>query len=78
MIKDITTNEIILLAYNELPPSEHKEMMIRVKKSKELKSEYNAVLEDKKVLDGAFSSPHPTSIEIVKEESCSSSSLEMI
>jgi hypothetical protein len=78
MIKDITTNEIILLAYNELPPGEHRDVMQRVKESKVLTTEYNTVLEDKRILDKAFISPHPTSVEIIKEESCSSSSLEMI
>jgi hypothetical protein len=78
MIKDITTNEIILLAYNELPPGEHRDIMQRVKESKVLTTEYNKVLEDKRILDKAFISPHPTSVEIIKEESCSSSSLEMI
>tara|TARA_B110000093_G_scaffold179257_1_gene219161 strand:+ start:2271 stop:2507 length:237 start_codon:yes stop_codon:yes gene_type:complete len=78
MIKDITTNEIILLAYNELPPGEHRDIMLRVKESKVLTSEYNTVLEGMRILDNAFISPHPTSVEIIKEESCSSSSLEMI
>ena len=78
MIKDITTNEIILLAYNELPPGEHRDIMQRVKESKVLTTEYNTVLEDKRILDKAFISPPPTSVEIIKEESCSSSSLEMI
>jgi hypothetical protein len=78
MIKDITTNEIILLAYNELPPGEHRDVMQRIKESKVLTTEYNTVLEDKRILDKAFISPHPTSVKIIKEESCSSSSLEMI
>ena len=39
MIKDITTNEIILLAYNELPPGEHRDIMQRVKESKVLTTE---------------------------------------
>jgi len=78
MIKDITTNEIMLLAYNELPPGEHKNILKRVNENKALKAEYNTVLEHINILDNAFTSPHPTSIEIIKEESCSSSSLEMI
>ncbi len=78
MIKDITTNEIILLAYNELPPDEHRDILQKINENKALKSQYEAILENMKTLDTAFTSPHPTSVEIIKEESCSSSSLEMI
>ena len=77
MIRDITQNEIILLAYNELPSGRHAEIMRKVTANKELKAEYDAVLADMKILDGAFVAPNITSIEIIKEQS-SSSSLEMI
>ena len=78
MIKDITQNELLLLAYKELPPKEHSIMLSRVLKNKELTKSYHHLIEQMNMLDTLSYSPNPTTIQIVKEESCSSSPLELI
>lgn len=78
MIKNITQNELLLLAYNELPPDRHSEMMNLVKKDPTLYNKYTEIKEQMEQLDTVLFEPNPTSVQIVLEESCSSSSLEMI
>ena len=78
MIKDITQNELLLLAYKELPPKDHSRLLSQVLKSKELTKNYHDIIEQMNVLDTLSYSPNPTSVQIVKEESCSSSPLELI
>jgi len=78
MITNITQNELILLAYNELPPDQHRELLAIVKGDAKLAKEYNEITNQMAVLDTAICKPHNTSVQIVKEESCSSSPMEMI
>ena len=78
MIKDITQNELLLLAYKELPSKEHSLLLSRVLKNKELTRAYHQLIEQMNMLDTLSYTPNPTSIQIVKEESCSSSPLELI
>ncbi|NNJ56350.1 MAG: hypothetical protein HKP14_09465 [Bacteroidia bacterium] len=78
MIKDITQNELLLLAYKELSPKEHSVLLSRVLKNKELTQAYHRIIEQMDMLDTVSYSPNPTTIQIVKEESCSSSPLELI
>jgi len=78
MITAITQNELVLLAYNELPPDKHQEMMSIVEQDSKLTKAYNDIKLQMQALDTLDYSPHPTSVQIVLEESCSSSSLEMI
>lgn len=69
MIKTITPNHLILLAYNELPPHERTIVINKVKKDKKLLAQYNQLLKDLELLDTVSYSPNPTSIKIVLEES---------
>ena len=78
MIKDITKNELLLLAYRELPPKEHSKLLVQVLKDKELTATYHAIIEQINMLNEVSYSPNPTSVQIIKEESCSSSPLELI
>ena len=78
MIRHITQNELLLLAYNEIPPGEREELMVLVANDPKLYAEYNKLKADLYLLDTAIEKPHPTSVQIILEESCSSSSLEMI
>ena len=78
MIKDLTQNDLLLLAYNELPPDKHQEMMSIVKGNQLLLSQYTEMKKQMSILDTIALKPDPTSVQIILEESCSSSSLEMI
>ena len=78
MIIDITKNDLILLAYNELPDNDRVSILNAVMNDNELLDEFRAILNQMKELDGALTSPNPTSVEIILEEACSSSSLEVI
>lgn len=78
MIRHLTQNDLLLLAYNELPPEEHARMLVEVSASELLLLEYTQLLEDIAILSPISYSPEATSVQIILEESCSSSSLEMI
>ena len=78
MIRNITQNELILLAYNELPPDQHKEMMDVVNGDPRLRQQLSTYASQMDLLDTAIIKPNNTSIQIIKEESCSSSPMEMI
>ena len=78
MITEITQNELLLLAYQELPPTEHSKLLSKVLKNKELTNAYHQIIEQMNMLDTLSYSPNPTTIQIVKEESCSSSPFELI
>lgn len=78
MIKAITQDQLILLAYNELPPGKQNELMKRVKADDTTYANYLNLKADMGALDSLKSRPNPTSIQIVLEESCSSSYMEMI
>lgn len=78
MITHITQNDLILLAYNELPPDQHRKFMEIVKSDPKLSKELEIITKQMDVLDSAFCMPHNTTIQIIKEESCSSSPMEMI
>ncbi|MDB4173791.1 hypothetical protein N9811_03205 [Bacteroidia bacterium] len=78
MIRNITQNELILLAYNELPPDKHSEVLRAVNSDKTLNEQYIQIKNDFSILDTVAYKPNPTSIQIIKEQSCSSSPMEMI
>jgi hypothetical protein len=78
MIRHLTQNDLLLLAYNELPPEEHAQMLGEVRASESLLQEYTRILEDIAILSPMSYAPQATSVQIILEESCSSSSLEMI
>lgn len=78
MIRHITQNELVLLAYNELPPEEHNELLNVVINDEKLSKKYASLKQQMDILDTVKYQPNPTSVQIVLEESCSSSSLEMI
>ena len=78
MITDITQNELILLAYNELPPDKHSALLQEVRDNISLYARYLEIKQQMKELDSLISSPNPTSVQIVLEESCSASPLEII
>ncbi len=78
MIRNITQNELILLAYNELPPDQHKELMSIVNNDPILRQQLEMFVSQLDQLDTAMCEPNNTSIQIIKEESCSSSPMEMI
>lgn len=78
MIRHLTQNDLLLLAYNELPPEEHAQMLGEVRASEPLLQEYTRILEDIAILSPMSIAPQATSVQIILEESCSSSSLEMI
>lgn len=78
MIRKITQNELILLAYNELPPDRHTELMSLVSVSPKLSKAFEEITSQMNILDSAIVKPHNTSVQIIKEESCSSSPMEMI
>ena len=78
MIKDLTQNELILLAYNEMPPDKHNKLMEQVENNPALFERFKELKAQQAELDTLWVKPHPTSVKIVLEESCSSSPLEMI
>lgn len=78
MNKNITQNDLVLLAYNELPTEKHNELLNNVLNDKRLAEEYKKMKDDMKILDSLFTSPNQTSVNIVLEESCSSNQLEAI
>jgi hypothetical protein len=78
MMRHLTQNDLLLLAYNELPAEEHAQMLGQVRASQPLLQEYNQILEDIAILSSISYAPQATSVQIILEESCSSSSLEMI
>jgi len=78
MIRHITQNELVLLAYNELPPEEHNELLHVVSNDAVLAKQYAVIKQQMDILDTLKYQPNPTSVQIVLEESCSSSSMEMI
>ena len=78
MIRHITQNELVLLAYNELPPKEHSELLDVVINDETLAKKYAEIKQQMDILDTLKYQPNPTSVQIVLEESCSSSSLVLI
>ncbi len=78
MIKNITQNELLLLTYNELPPTEHREILKKVLSNPELTKQYKLLLEKQDLLDTVSYSPHPTSVQIIKERSLEMNALETI
>ncbi len=78
MNKNITQNDLLLLAYNEFPPNKHKQLLYRVLNNEKWANEYKKIQDKMAVLDTLFQSPNPTSVNIVLEESCSSTHLETI
>ncbi len=78
MIRNITQNELILLAYNELPPDQHKEVTDIVNGDSKLRQQLINYVRQIGLLDTAIYKPNLTSIQIIKEESCSSSPMETI
>ncbi len=78
MIRHITQNELVLLAYNELPPDVHNELLHVVSNDETLAKQYAVIKQQMDILDTLNYQPNPTSVQIVLEESCSSSSMEMI
>jgi len=78
MNKNITQNDLLLLAYNEFPPKKHKELMDRVLKNEKWAKEFDKIQKQMDVLDTLFENPSPTSVNIVLEESCSFNHLETI
>jgi hypothetical protein len=78
MIKHITQNELLLLAYNEAPPTERDEMLAYIANDSGLLAEYSDLLRQCDMLNAVSLEPNPTSVQIVLEQSCSSSSLETI
>ncbi|MEY2925052.1 MAG: hypothetical protein RLZZ337_1600 [Bacteroidota bacterium] len=78
MNKNITQNDLLLLAYNDLPPAEHNQLLNRVLSDEKWAKEYNKLKDEMSILDKLFLSPDPTSVHIVLEESCSSNQMETI
>lgn len=78
MITHITQNDLVLIAYNELPPDRYNKMMEMVNADPNLQKELQSIKKQMDILDSAFCKPHNTSVQIIKEESCSSSPMEMI
>lgn len=78
MIKNITQNELILLAYNELPPDKHTKMLQVIKKDVILYAKYLEIRSQMSELDTLIMKPNDTSVQIIKERSCSSSPMETI
>ena len=78
MNKNITQNDLLLLAYNDLPAQEHNTLLTKVLNDKKLAEEYLKLKDEMKILDSLFISPNQTSVNIVLEESCSSREMEAI
>jgi hypothetical protein len=78
MVTDITKNDLILLAYNELPENESLTLYKAMEANSELKAQFNLIKQEMARLDSYSESPSDTSVQIVIEESCSSSPMEMI
>lgn len=78
MKKAITPNDLLLLAYNELPPERTYELLSQIAQYQDLNEEYIALKKQLNILNVVSLNPNPTSVQIVLEESCSSSSLETI
>lgn len=78
MVTDITQDDLILLAYGELSPDRKKHIESAISEDLELKKTYGQICSSMKVLDSAKCSPADTSVQIILEESCSSSAAEMV
>ncbi len=78
MIKDITQNDLVLLAYNEFPEEKQQSLLSLVLNDQELSQAYFQIKDQMDLLDTISFQPNPTSVQIVLEESCNSSSLELI
>ncbi|MFY0643304.1 MAG: hypothetical protein JXR19_02440 [Bacteroidia bacterium] len=71
MITDITKNELLLYAYNELNTDRVLELETALKSNAELRRSYREITEMLHLMDHYSLSPHPTSVQIIKEESSS-------
>ena len=78
MVTEITQNELVLMAYNELPPEREIEILHVLENNKDLELKLDQIRTQMSNLDLLKFQPNPTSVQIVLEESCSSSSMEMI
>lgn len=71
MDKNITHNDLILYAYNELSPERTLELDLALSLDPRLEEEYLAIIEVQNKLDSGLFSPHPTTLQIILEESSS-------
>ena len=71
MITDITKNELLLYAYNELDTKRVAELENALKTDADLRRSYREITEMLHLMDHYSLSPHPTSVQIIKEESSS-------
>jgi hypothetical protein len=78
MVKAPTQDKLLQLIYNELPPTETIRLLEELSHNKPLYEEYQQMKQAIHELNTYQVSPHPTSIQIILEESCSSSPLEKI
>lgn len=78
MIRNITQNDLILLAYNEFTPDRQRQLMDSVNTDPRLRKAFQKINAQLALLDTAIAKPHPTSVQIIMEESCSSSPMQMI
>jgi len=78
MDKDTTQNKLLKLIYNELPPNEAVDMLNELSKNPTLYHNYKEMKEVILELNSFQKSPHQTSVQIILEESCSSSPMKLI
>jgi hypothetical protein len=75
---DITPEKLIQLIYHELPPQECIMLLEKLSQDDELYATYTELKEQTHLLSHVQESPSNTSVQIILEESCSSSPMEMI
>lgn len=75
MITNITQNHLLLYAYNELEPNDHLMVEAALQADPVLASQYAEMSELLLLMDSLEYKPHPTSLQIILEES--SSALEL-
>ena len=71
MKQTITQETLVLYAYAELNPPEAESVRSLLETDPELQAELSSIMEEMALLNSVMLSPHPTSVQIVLEESSS-------
>ena len=72
MNKTITQNDLLLFAYNELDAAKRSSVLNAITQDPLIQEQLNEILEIQHVLETSIYSPHPTSLQIILEESAAS------
>ena len=71
MIRNITENDLVLLAYDELDNNRKTQVLLALEANSELMDCYHQMMTVHNALDNYILKPNPTSLQIILEESSS-------